>query len=138
MEAISSSVASTLTQITSHLLNLGRRSLPDVTMLDHAGLEAAAAKAFEQLEPRVAGKVSWLVTSAKIGTPIIVSRRNACAFVTHAGDVIPGRSRLLGSDSNRWTILRVRSDDVLHGSRVAALESKFCVLSDSVAEGSPL
>jgi hypothetical protein len=58
MKAISSSVASTQNQITSHLLNLGRRSLPDFAMLEHAGLEAAAAKAFERLEPRVAGKVS--------------------------------------------------------------------------------
>jgi hypothetical protein len=63
MRAISSSVTSTRTQITSHLLNLGCRSLPDFTMLEHAGLEATAGKAFERLEPRVAGKVSWLVTS---------------------------------------------------------------------------
>jgi hypothetical protein len=33
-------------------------------VLEHTALEAAAGKAFERLEPGVAGKVSWLVTRA--------------------------------------------------------------------------
>jgi hypothetical protein len=60
MRAISSWVASTRTRTTSHLLNLGSPLSPRFKVQGDSGLEAAAGKAFERLEPRVAGKVSRL------------------------------------------------------------------------------
>jgi hypothetical protein len=80
-------VVSTRTQITSHLLNLGLRSLPDFTVLEHTALEAAAGKAFERLEPGVAGKVSWLVTRAgrdALGRLACESRSRSAGSTGHA------------------------------------------------------